>query len=80
MNIVGLLIMKIDKSFAKIKGARRVPEKNIWMIAIMGGSIGTFFGMYLFRHKTKHIIFRVGIPFVFLSQLIGFIYVEYFLF
>lgn len=61
MNIIGLLAMGIDKEKAKRK-AWRIPEKALFLIAILGGSLGTWIGMYMFRHKTKHWYFVVGMP------------------
>ena len=61
MNIAGFAVMGADKSKAK-KGAWRIPEKNLFIVSAVGGSIGTLVGMYAFRHKTKHWYFVVGMP------------------
>ena len=61
MNLIGFLLMGIDKQFA-IHKKRRVPEKNLWIISILGGCLGAMFGMNLYRHKTKHIQFQFGLP------------------
>ena len=53
INIIGLFSMLIDKRRA-IKNKWRIPEKTLFLIAILGGSIGSNIGMRLFRHKTKH--------------------------
>lgn len=53
--------MYIDKQKA-IKKKRRIPEKNIWIISLIGGSIGTSIGMFIFHHKTKHLNFRLILP------------------
>ena len=53
VNIVGFAEMGIDKRKAK-RGAFRIPEANLFLIALIGGSIGCITGMYTFRHKTKH--------------------------
>lgn len=53
--------MGMDKLKAK-RREWRIPEKTLFTIALIGGSIGTFAGMRLFRHKTKHKSFRVGMP------------------
>ena len=52
INILGFLIMFIDKQKAK-KGKWRIPEKTIFIVTALGGGIGTIAGMYTFRHKTK---------------------------
>lgn len=63
MNVIGFAIMGYDKSRAK-RHAWRVPEKRLFLISIMGGSLGTLCGMYFFRHKTKHWYFAVGLPMI----------------
>ena len=61
INALGLLFMLIDKQNAK-RNAWRIPEATLLTIAALGGSIGCIAGMYLFRHKTKHLKFTVGLP------------------
>ncbi|WP_312492749.1 DUF1294 domain-containing protein [Anaerosporobacter sp.] len=67
MNIIGFTIMGIDKSRAK-RGAWRIPEKTLFLIAILGGSIGSILGMKQFRHKTKHKTFTIGMPAILIVQ------------
>ena len=67
MNIIGFTIMGIDKSKAK-RGAWRIPEKTLFLIAILGGSIGSLLGMKQFRHKTKHKTFTIGMPAILIVQ------------
>ena len=73
MNVVGVVIMKADKERAK-RGAYRIPEKILFTVSILGGSIGTLVGMYLFRHKTKHWYFVVGMPLILVVHLVLFVY------
>ena len=49
---------------------QRVPEKNLLLLAVVGGSVGALLGMYLFRHKTLHRVFRVGVPVILAVQLL----------
>ena len=74
MNCLGFLSMYIDKKKA-IKKAYRIPEATLFMIAILGGSIGSIVGMEVCRHKTKHWYFKVGMPIILIIQviLLGFI-------
>lgn len=67
INAVGLLLMLIDKKKA-IKGAWRIPEATLMGVAAIGGSIGTLLGMQLFRHKTKHLKFSLGVPAILVLQ------------
>ncbi len=69
MNIIGFAIMGIDKSKAK-RGEWRIPEKTLFLIAILGGSIGSILGMKQFRHKTKHRTFTIGMPAILIVQVI----------
>ncbi|MCK8059279.1 MULTISPECIES: DUF1294 domain-containing protein [unclassified Fusibacter] len=72
INITGLLVMAVDKKKAK-QSKWRIPEKVLWTITLLGGGIGTFFGMTWFRHKTKKWQFIWGIPAVILLELALFI-------
>ena len=68
VNILGFLLMGIDKWKAR-KGAFRIPESTLFIIAIIGGSIGSILGMYTFRHKTRHWYFVYGMPAILLLPL-----------
>ena len=70
MNVIGFSLMGIDKSKAR-KRAWRIPESTLFLFAIFGGSIGSIIGMYVFRHKTKHWYFVVGMPLILILQLTG---------
>lgn len=61
MNMLALLFMYADKRFAQ-KGKWRVPERTLFFLAALGGSLGGVLGMRLFRHKTKHLRFQIGFP------------------
>lgn len=67
MNLIGFALMGIDKYKAK-KRAFRIPEATLFIVAIIGGSIGSIIGMYAFRHKTRHWYFVYGMPFILLLQ------------
>ncbi len=61
MSIITFLLMYIDKNRA-IKGKWRIPEATLINLSILGGGIGTYMGMYIFRHKTRHPKFTIFIP------------------
>lgn len=69
MNVIGFLIMGIDKKKAE-KHAWRIPEKTLFLVSLIGGSIGTLLGMYAFRHKTKHWYFVIGMPLILIMHII----------
>ena len=69
VNATGFLLMLIDKLKAKA-GAWRIPEVTLMGIALAGGSIGAIAGMNLFRHKTKHPKFYIGLPIILSLQIV----------
>ena len=68
INLLGLLLMGFDKRFAQ-KGARRIRERTLFLIAAFGGAFGSLFGMYVFHHKTKKNAFRFGMPAILLLHI-----------
>lgn len=68
INIIGVIVMGVDKHKAQTH-AWRIPEKSLFLVSILGGSIGTWAGMYLFRHKTKHWYFVIGMPLILMIQI-----------
>ncbi len=69
INVASYFMMKSDKQKA-IKGTYRISEKNLFLVAILGGSIGSVVGMKHFRHKTKHWYFKYGMPAILIIQVI----------
>lgn len=65
VNIYCFILMGIDKQKAR-KNRSRISERALFTGAIIGGSIGSYFGMQHFRHKTKHKSFTIGIPVIIL--------------
>ncbi|MBP3338179.1 MAG: DUF1294 domain-containing protein [Lachnospiraceae bacterium] len=69
INVAGFISMALDKHFA-IKGKWRIPEKTLFLFAILGGSIGSNAGMQICRHKTKHWYFVVFMPLILIIQIV----------
>lgn len=69
VNIAGFTLMGFDKWKAK-KHAWRVPEATLFIIALIGGSIGSILGMQIFRHKTRHWYFVYGMPAILILQIV----------
>ena len=67
INGLGFVTMGLDKRKAR-KEQWRVPERNFFIIALLGGSLGCWLGMQWFHHKTLHKRFAVGIPMIFIVQ------------
>ncbi|MFD1030425.1 DUF1294 domain-containing protein [Metaplanococcus flavidus] len=78
LSIMAVAMMKIDKRQAQQRG-QRIPEKNLWRVALFGGGIGAYIGMMAFRHKTKHTNFRIGFLVLAMLQaaLLVWIYTEF---
>ncbi|MGE6488203.1 DUF1294 domain-containing protein [Paenisporosarcina sp. NPDC076898] len=78
MSIVAFFTMGHDKAAAKARN-RRVPERNLWNLALFGGGVGAYLGMILYRHKTKHMSFRIGFTLLAILQVALLIWAAQFL-
>ena len=67
ITLISLITVKVDNVKA-VKSKRRISEAALMTLAIIGGSIGVYLGMYLFHHKTKKIKFYLGVPFIIIVQ------------
>ena len=76
INVVGIYVMWSDKQKAK-KDQFRIPEKTLFLVAILGGAFGTTYGMYQFHHKTKHWYFKYGMPTILVIEtiILGWIFI-----
>lgn len=68
INLIGFLSMYLDKYKAK-KHLWRIPEATLFIIAIIGGSIGSILGMRVFHHKIRHWYFVYGMPAILIIQI-----------
>lgn len=68
INLLTFIVYGADKRRAR-KGKWRVPEKTLFLLPLLGGSIGALLGMRMFHHKTKHWYFVWGIPAILLAQI-----------
>lgn len=71
INIITFIAYARDKHLAKKANARRIPEKNLILLAVIGGSIGALLAMRILRHKTLHKKFYIGIPVILALQIIA---------
>ena len=74
INFYAVVITVSDKKLAK-SGARRVPEKQLFITAALGGSLGMYITMRKIRHKTLHKRFMIGIPLIMAAQCVLIIFV-----
>lgn len=70
INVIAFFLYGLDKQKAK-RHQWRIPESTLLGVAVIGGSIGAFFGMQIFRHKTKKPKFYIGVPIIFVLQMVG---------
>lgn len=75
ISVITFFVYGIDKYKAK-QQQWRIPEKTLIMLAIIGGSIGALAAMRIFRHKTLHTKFRLGIPCILIIQVVCLYYLQ----
>ena len=68
INVIAFTVFGADKAKAK-RNAWRVPEKMLFLLALLGGGLGAFLGMRVFHHKTKHWSFQVFIPLILVLEI-----------
>lgn len=78
MSVVGFVSMWSDKQKAK-KKQWRTPEATLFLIALLGGSLGSVLGMNIFRHKTKHWYFVLFMPLILIAHiaLVVFLFIHF---
>lgn len=74
INAAGFILMLVDKIKAK-KNIWRIREVTLFLVAALGGSLGSLLGMYTFRHKTKHFQFALGLPLILAVQILAVIFI-----
>ena len=70
VNAIAFILMLADKRMAQ-NNLWRIPEATLLLTAAIGGSIGSLAGMFVFRHKTKHLKFTLGVPAILIAQIAG---------
>ena len=76
INAAAYIMMGVDKRKAQ-RGSFRISERNLFIVALLGGGAGALLGMKVFRHKTKHLKFTLGMPVMVLLNIIVFGFVIY---
>lgn len=69
INVITFIYFGWDKTKAAVEG-RRVRERTLWLLMILGGSIGGLLGMHVFRHKTKKISFQAAVALILMAQIL----------
>ncbi|MDO4262256.1 MAG: DUF1294 domain-containing protein [Eubacteriales bacterium] len=75
INLLGFALMGADKRKAR-KHLWRIPERTLFLAALLGGAAGSIAGMYIFRHKTRHWYFVAGMPLILAAQIALYAYVR----
>lgn len=70
VSTVALFVMGNDKFAARRDRDERTPEGILFFLAVIGGSLGVYAGMFLFRHKTRKWYFVIGLPVLLVQQLL----------
>lgn len=68
VNLLTFVLYGVDKLRAK-QADRRIPERTLLLLPYLGGSVGALLGMWIFRHKTKHLKFRILVPLALILQI-----------
>lgn len=75
INLITFTVFGIDKYKAK-RGKWRIPESNLLILSLLGGSLGGLIGMYVFRHKTHKLKFTIGMPVILLLNILIWVYLK----
>ena len=68
ISLITNIVTVYDKKAAKKRPKHRIPEKILFLLAILGGSVAEFLTMLKIRHKTKHKRFMIGLPIIMVLQ------------
>jgi uncharacterized membrane protein YsdA (DUF1294 family) len=74
INFIGFALTYYDKAASKVH-KRRIRENTLILVALLGGSVAMYITMKLIHHKTRHSIFMVGLPFIFIAEALVVIFV-----
>ena len=79
INLIGGAVAATDKWKAQ-HDRRRVPERTLFLFCLLGGCPGVYLSMRLCHHKTRHKRFMLGIPAIFVLQIVISAAVYYYLY
>ena len=69
INVVAFILMAVDK-YRACRHRWRIPERTLFLPALLGGSLGALLGMWMLWHKTRHKVFVIGLPVLFILQVV----------
>lgn len=68
-NVISFTLMGMDKARAR-RHDWRIPEKTLFLSAVLFGGLGAVLGMQVFRHKTRHWYFQFGMPAILFAEVV----------
>lgn len=68
ISVIAFVAYGFDKLCAR-RHRRRISEASLIWLAVVGGSLGALLGMWMWRHKTRHLKFTIGVPVILLAQM-----------
>ena len=69
ISILSFLLFGLDKQKAK-QNKRRISEFTLLLVSFLGGSLGSFLAMFIFRHKTSKTSFKIKFGLILLAQIL----------
>ena len=70
ISVISVIVTFYDKKAAKKRSKHRVPEKILFLLAILGGSLAEYLTMLKILHKTRHKRFMIGLPIIMVLQVV----------
>ena len=71
ISLIACVVTVYDKIASKRLPRHRTPEKTLFLLSVLGGSVAMYATMQLIRHKTQHKRFMIGIPLIIVAQIVG---------
>lgn len=76
INIVTFGVYALDKNRAQ-NSEFRISERTLLLLAALGGALGAYLGMNIFRHKTQHVRFKIFVPTMLVVQVAVLMYIAF---
>lgn len=74
INLVTFIMFNLDKWYAST-GGWRISERSLILACIAGGALGGYLGMRFAHHKTRKMLFNLGVPVMGIAQIMFFLWI-----